>query len=99
MKSVRPTTFPPKYPNPKLEETLDKLFPKGDKARGRALALFGVAEYEIYTVELKVKKELKFKMIKKIKEELKEKIRNKKSKSNWITILRKELKEELIDNL
>lgn len=33
--------------NKKLEEELDKQFPKGDKARGKALVLFAVAQEEI----------------------------------------------------
>jgi len=53
--------------NPNLEKTLDELFPKGDKARGRALALFATANIEIYTAENRIKKKLKSKMIKEIK--------------------------------
>lgn len=37
--------------NKKLEETLDKLFPKGDKARGRAMVLVGVAQTELEKLE------------------------------------------------
>ena len=33
--------------NKVLEDELDKQFPKGDKARGRALVLFAIAQMEI----------------------------------------------------
>ena len=33
--------------NENLENELDKQFPKGDKARGRALVLFAIAQMEI----------------------------------------------------
>jgi len=33
--------------NKRLEEELDKQFPKGDKARGRALVLFAIAQIEL----------------------------------------------------
>jgi len=35
------------YEVPKLEEELNRLFPKGDKARGRALVLYVTAHLEI----------------------------------------------------
>lgn len=41
--------------NKKLEEELDKQFPKGDKARGRALVLFALAQIEIEKLEKKRK--------------------------------------------
>ena len=33
--------------NEKIEEELDKQFPKGDKARGRALVLHSIAQIEL----------------------------------------------------
>ena len=41
--------------NEKLEETLDSQFPKGDKARGRALVLFAVAQLELNKLKEKIK--------------------------------------------
>jgi len=40
--------------NKRLEEELDKQFPKGDKARGRALVLFSVAQIEIDKISKKI---------------------------------------------
>ena len=37
--------------NLNLEEELDKQFPKGDKARGRALVLFAIAQIELDKVK------------------------------------------------
>ena len=41
--------------NKKLEEELDKQFPKGDKSRGKALVLFAIAQLEINKLETKRK--------------------------------------------
>jgi len=41
--------------NKKLEEELDKLFPKGDKCRGKALVLFAIFQIELNKIEAKRK--------------------------------------------
>ncbi len=47
-----------------LENELDKQFPKGDKARGRALVLFAIAQIELNKLEEKRKYwEMKYKKI------------------------------------
>lgn len=88
-------------PNKRLEKELDKQFPKGDKARGRALVLFAVAQLEIDLTEVRAirefKKESAVMLEEELKDKLKEKLRN--SKEDWITTLRRELKEEMIDSL
>ena len=83
--------------NEKLLNVLDKQFPKGDKARGRALLVIGLAQIEIDLTEVKVKREMFEEITNRIKEEIKEKLRN--SKDDWVTTLHRELKEEMIDNL
>ena len=39
--------------NKKIEETLEECFPKGDKARGRALLLHAIAQIECNKLESK----------------------------------------------
>ena len=40
--------------NKNLENELDEQFPKGDKARGRALVLFAIAQMEIKKAQDKI---------------------------------------------
>ena len=50
--------------NIKLEQELDKQFPKGDKSRGKALVLFAIAQIEINKLDAKRKYwETKFKKL------------------------------------
>lgn len=85
----------------RIEEVLDKQFPKGDKARGRALVLFGSAMLEVGLAEVrairKFEEEHGIEMNIKLKEKLKQKLI--KSKDDWIKTLYRELKEEMIDSL
>lgn len=85
----------------RLEKTLDKQFPKGDKARGRALVFFGNAMREVTLTEVRTIREFKEEsakmLMKKLKGKLKEKLKN--SKDDWITTLHREFKEEMIDSL
>lgn len=83
--------------NKRFKEELNKQFPKGDKARKRALTLYTIGQLEIALTEVRIERELFEEIKDRIKEELKEKIRN--SKDDWITTLRRELKEEMINNL
>lgn len=39
--------------NAKLEEELNKQFPKGNKSRGKALVLFSIAQIELDKLEAK----------------------------------------------
>ena len=55
--------------NKKIEEELNKQFPKGDKARGRALVLHTIAQLEYD--DLKKSFELVLKEITRLREELK----------------------------
>lgn len=88
-------------PNTKIEAELDKQFPKGDKARGRALVLFGVAQIEIDLAEVRAIREFKEESALMLKKDLKQKLKKKlmESKDDWITTLHREFKEEMIDNL
>ena len=42
--------------NEKIEDELDKQFPKGDQARGRALVLHAIAQIEIKEINTRVLK-------------------------------------------
>lgn len=87
--------------NEALLNTIDKQFPKGDKARGRALVVVGIAQREIDLAEVRAIREFKkdsASMLKKeLKDKLKEKLKN--SKDDWVATLHRELKEEMIDSL
>jgi len=85
----------------RLEEVLDKQFPKGDKVRGRALVLFGEGMREITLAEVRAVKEFKEESAQMLKQDLKEKLKQKlkDSKDDWIVTLHKEFKEEMIDSL
>ena len=87
--------------NKRLEAELDRLFPKGDKARGRALALFGLAMREIGLTEVETIRKFRGETALMLKNELKKKLKKKvmDSKDDWITTLHRELKEEMIDSL
>ncbi len=88
-------------PNKRIEDELDKQFPKGDKARGRALVLFAIAQMEIDLTKVKTIREFRGETANMLKQELKQKLKEKllNSKDDWITTLHREFKEEMIDNL
>ena len=88
-------------PNKRLEKELDRQFPKGDKARGRALVLFGIAQLEIDLAEAKAIRKFKKETASMFEQELKLKLKKKlkESTDDWITTLQREFKEEMIDSL
>ncbi len=90
-----------KIPNRRLEKELNRQFPKRGKIRRKVLALLGVAQIEIDLAEIKAIREFKEETASMFEQELKLKLKKKlkESKDDWITTLRRELKEEMIDNL
>ncbi len=87
--------------NEVLLNVIDEQFPKGDKARGRALVIIALAHREIDLAEIRVMREFKEESGLILKQQLKQKLKEKVmgSKDDWITTLHRELKEEMIDSL